>query len=254
MTFTPHLLVFETLPTTMLEARARARAGASEGTTILARTQTSGRGRLGRTWVSEPGTGIWMTSILRPPPERTEQFGELSLVTGLAVCEALRDMGVGQAMLKWPNDVVVPQQAEHTSDRKLAGILLEADGPVVLAGIGVNLAKTSERDLPDEIATRYTGVYDYVGGSPSELTTHVRAILGALATWYDRWKRDGFAPLVAAYDRLDALRDAQVQITGLDGSAMIGTASGVNAQGELIVETKAGTTTVRAGEVERVRR
>ncbi len=161
MTFTPHLLVFETLPTTMLEAKARARAGANEGTTVLARAQTSGRGRLGRTWIAEAGTGIWMTTILRPPPERTEYFGELSLVTGNAVCEALRAIGVADAMLKWPNDVLV-------GEKKLAGILLESDGGIVLAGVGINLAKTSERHLPDEIATPLRRRVRLCGTSGSE--------------------------------------------------------------------------------------
>lgn len=251
MSFTPHLLIFDTLPTTMLEAKSRARAGAREGTTILARAQTSGRGRLGRTWIAGVDAGIWMTTILHPPPQRKERFAELSLVVGLAICESVRAMGVTQAFIKWPNDVLV-------GDRKLAGILLESDDTTVLAGIGINLAKHDGRDLPAAIAGRYTGVYDYLPQQTqpdgNELVTRAQAVLASVATWYSRWKRDGFAPMVLAYDAVDALKDVRVYIAGLDGSAREGTARGVNEHGELIVETTSGTVIVRAGEVERVRR
>jgi BirA family biotin operon repressor/biotin-[acetyl-CoA-carboxylase] ligase len=252
----PTLIVHTTLPTTMLEAKAKAHAGAAEGTTILAQAQTGGRGRHGRCWVSAPNTGVWMTMILRPPIARTATFSELSLVAGIAVCKSVHAMGLAGACLKWPNDVLV-------GDKKLAGILLERDGGVVLVGIGLNLTKAGERSLPLDIADVYTGLLDHVAtppwqgvAEPGELPVVYtsRMLMNALATWYDRWKADGFSKLTDIYADLDALKDSDVRVAATDGTQLEGKARGVNARGELCVETNGGITEVRAGEVERVRR
>lgn len=249
------LLEHATLPTTMLEAKAQARLGAEEGTTILAHAQTSGRGRLGRTWTSEQGTGVWMTMILRPPRERLATASELSLVAGVAVCKSAQALGVSYPRLKWPNDVLV-------GGKKLAGILLELDGDVVLVGIGLNLAPLAGRTLPDDVAAIYTGLLDHVAGSwdaakePTETAVvyGCRTLMRELATWYDRWKAHGFSELTQAYSELDALKDVTVRVAATDGTQIEGVARGVNAQGELRVETSKGTIDIRAGEVERVRR
>ncbi len=249
------LIEHATLPTTMLEAKAQARLGAEEGTTILAHAQTSGRGRLGRSWTSDPDTGVWMTMILRPPPERMAGAAELSLVAGLAVCKSVHALGVTAARLKWPNDILV-------GDRKLAGILLELDGDVVLVGVGLNLAKAAGRTLPEDVAARYTGILDHVAApwetakepTDTPVVYTCRTLMRELTTWYDRWKAHGFSELTQAYQELDALRDVTVRVAGTDGTEVVGTARGVNAQGELRVETSRGIVDVRAGEVERVRR
>ncbi|MEZ0314504.1 MAG: biotin--[acetyl-CoA-carboxylase] ligase [Myxococcota bacterium] len=252
----PSLIVHTTLPTTMLEAKAKAHAGAPEGTTILARAQTSGRGRHGRTWVAEPDTGVWMTMILRPPAERIATFAELSLVAGIAVCKSVQAMGAAAARLKWPNDVLI-------GDRKLAGILLESDGATVFVGIGLNLTRAAERSLHPEIAGIYAGLLDHVAKPPWEGATEPgelpvvytsKVLMNELATWYDRWKAHGFSKLTDIYADLDALKDSDVRVAATDGTQLEGKARGVNARGELCVETNRGITEVRAGEVERVRR
>ncbi len=252
----PKLVVYTTLPTTMLEAKAQAHAGAPEGTTILARAQTSGRGRHGRAWHSAPDAGVWMTMILRPPLERIATFAELSLVAGIAVCKAVQGMGVGAARLKWPNDVLV-------GDKKLAGILLESDRGAVLVGVGLNLVRSDARELPETIADIYTGLADHVGTPPWEgeaepqeapVVYTSKALMNELATWYDQWKAHGFSKLTGIYADLDALKDSDVRVMATDGTQVEGKARGVNARGELCVETNRGITEVRAGEVERVRR
>lgn len=243
----PNILLYPTLPTTMLEARAKAREGHPEGTTILAMAQTSGRGRLGRSWLSEPGQGVWMTTILRPPKERAATFSELSLVVGIAVCKAVQAMGVTEARLKWPNDVLV-------GDKKLAGILLESDDGVVLAGIGLNLTKAADRTLPADIAPIYTGLLDHTTPDAWSMRDVADDLTRELGTWYDVWKADGFSKLTETYAALDALKDSDVRVAATDGTQVAGKARGVNAKGELRVETDAGMTEVRAGEVERVRR
>ena len=101
---------------------------ASHGTVALAEHQTAGRGRLGRIWVDEPGTGLAVSVVLRPPPPMT-RWPELTLVAATAIAAAI---GPG-ATIKEPNDVLV-------DGRKVAGILAEATDHVVL-GIGVNIGE-----------------------------------------------------------------------------------------------------------------
>jgi BirA family transcriptional regulator, biotin operon repressor / biotin---[acetyl-CoA-carboxylase] ligase len=104
--------------------------GAREGIVAVADEQTAGRGRLGRTWVAPPGSALLVSVLLRPklPPERLHL---LTLATALAVIDVLQGV---DARLKWPNDVVVDD------DRKLAGILAEADGAgAMVIGMGLNV-------------------------------------------------------------------------------------------------------------------
>src|SRR5689334_10678627 len=106
-----------------------ARAGAPAGVVAVADHQTAGRGRLGRTWIAPPGAALLVSVLLRPrlPADRVHL---VTLAAALALVDALPDAG---ARIKWPNDVVV-------DDRKLAGILAEADsGGAVVVGMGCNV-------------------------------------------------------------------------------------------------------------------
>jgi BirA family biotin operon repressor/biotin-[acetyl-CoA-carboxylase] ligase len=109
--------------------------GAAAGTLILADMQTAGRGRMGRTWRSEPGAGIWLTLIERPRDASALEV--LSLRVGLALAPALDAFADGPVRLKWPNDLYVDQ-------RKLGGVLIEArwreaQPEWVAIGVGINL-------------------------------------------------------------------------------------------------------------------
>jgi BirA family biotin operon repressor/biotin-[acetyl-CoA-carboxylase] ligase len=128
------VVAHETIGSTNADALERARAGEHGPLWITAKRQTAGRGRRGRTWVSEPGN-LYATLLLTDaaPPERT---AELSFVAALAVHDAIagRIPGLGQRiMLKWPNDLLI-------DGCKFAGILIEGEGSAVAVGIGVNCA------------------------------------------------------------------------------------------------------------------
>src|SRR5690606_9810602 len=120
---------------TNADLRAAADAGAADRTVLLAEEQTAGQGRRGRTWVSPPGAGIYLSVLLRPSGVPTQRVGSLSIVAGLALLEVARSAGV-DAVLKWPNDMLA-------SGGKLAGVLSElvpdAGGPAVVVGIGLNV-------------------------------------------------------------------------------------------------------------------
>jgi BirA family biotin operon repressor/biotin-[acetyl-CoA-carboxylase] ligase len=128
------VIAHETIGSTNADALERARTGAGAPLWITAKRQTAGRGRRGRTWVSEPGN-LYATLLLADasPPDRAS---ELSFVAALSVHDAIagRIPGLGSRLaLKWPNDVLI-------DGCKFAGILIEGEGRAVAIGIGVNCA------------------------------------------------------------------------------------------------------------------
>src|SRR4051794_23009041 len=117
-----------------------ARGGADEGAVVVADHQTAGRGRLGRTWVAPPESGLLLSVLLRPT-FGVELAHLATAAVGLAAADACRDVAGVVAGLKWPNDLVAV--APDGQERKLAGVLAEADlrGGVLAAivvGIGIN--------------------------------------------------------------------------------------------------------------------
>lgn len=130
-----HLIEYDEVSSTLDVAHELAANGAEAGTLIVANTQTAGRGRLGRSWRSEPGAGLWLTLIERPAD--ASALDVLSLRVGLALAPALDSFAGTPVQLKWPNDL-------YLRGRKLAGILIEArwrEGHPewVAIGVGINL-------------------------------------------------------------------------------------------------------------------
>jgi BirA family transcriptional regulator, biotin operon repressor / biotin---[acetyl-CoA-carboxylase] ligase len=113
-------------------------AGGPEGQVLVAEKQTAGRGRMGRSWVSQPGAALTFSVLIRPDSVPAERRGWLTLLAGVAVAQSVRAVSDLPATLKWPNDVLI-------RDGKLAGILAEqaADGAVVI-GMGINVATTAD--------------------------------------------------------------------------------------------------------------
>ena len=128
------LIAYDTIGSTNEEALRLARAGERAPLWIAAKTQTAGRGRRGRTWVSEPGN--LYASLLLSAPSPPDRFPELSFVAAVALHDAVtaRIPGLaGRVLLKWPNDLLIDRN-------KFAGILVEGEGATVVIGIGVNCA------------------------------------------------------------------------------------------------------------------
>ena len=189
------LILAETESTNQV-AEELAREGAVHGMAVLAHVQRAGRGRLGRSWSSPPGAGLYMSLVLRPHLELAE-LPRLTLTVGVAVAEALGRLGVA-IELKWPNDL-------YLQARKCGGILLEAsptslpDGQrYVIAGIGLNLSGAAE--LPASVAQGAASLDqapDWPGLDPEALLQLLRP---AILSWCARleagdWQavRDGFA-------------------------------------------------------------
>lgn len=181
----------ESVDSTNLWARTLARQGAVHGTVVSAETQTSGRGRLGRGWVSPPHRNLYLSVVLRPalPPESVSQ---ISLVAGVAAVDAVREWC--EAWIKWPNDVLV-------GGRKVAGILAEVEAsgakPVVVVGIGVNVNSTAD-DFPEELREK-AGSLRLALGERLDRARVAGRLLTHLERWYDRLAAEGFAPVAAAW-------------------------------------------------------
>ena len=238
-----HRIDLETCGSTNDEAARLARAGARHGTVVTAATQTSGRGRAGRTWVSPPGGNLYVSMILRPAlPLR--DVPAMTLAIGVAVCEVAKIFGAA-ATLKWPNDVLI-------GGRKVAGVLLESQSrserlDVVIAGIGINLST-----LPDaETAPHATSLSEAIG-APIDRELFLRHLLHSAEHWVDRYVACGLPGVIPAWhSHMDPNVAAQAQI---DGELVVGKLEGLDPAGALLLRDPSGVVhRVIAGEVETLR-
>jgi BirA family transcriptional regulator, biotin operon repressor / biotin---[acetyl-CoA-carboxylase] ligase len=236
---------------------AAARAGAPAGAVLIAEEQTAGRGRLDRSWYSQPGAALTFSVLLRPAEVLPARRGWLPLLTGVAMASALRAQAGVDVSLKWPNDVLVGAGAPGSapgSCGKLAGILAEQAGDAIVVGIGLNVTAT-EDELPSGQATSL-----WLQGAPGlDREAILIAALRDLEHWYLRWC--GTAPpgdaaasgLRAEYVRYCATvgRDVRVELPG--GSVLVGRARDVDDVGRLVVSAEDGAHAVSAGDVVHVR-
>jgi BirA family transcriptional regulator, biotin operon repressor / biotin---[acetyl-CoA-carboxylase] ligase len=229
---------------------ARAGGGAPEGLVLAAEEQTAGRGRLGRSWLSPPHAALTFSLLVRPmgvPPARR---GWLPLLAGVATATAVRRVSGLGAVLKWPNDVLL-------GPRKLGGILTEQSGDAVVIGIGLNVSAARD-ELPAATSLAATSLL-LEGSASLDRGLLLSRILAEAERWYLAWR--GTAPpgdpetsgLRAAYLRLCATvgRDVRVELPA--GTVSAGLATGLDADGRLIVSTPAGPLAVGAGDVRHVR-
>jgi BirA family biotin operon repressor/biotin-[acetyl-CoA-carboxylase] ligase len=235
---------FEEIASTNAAAAVVAGRGAPEGTVIAANTQTSGRGRLGRTWASPPGAGLYVSLVLRPRPSVVPL---LTIAAGVALADGI-EAGSGLRIgLKWPNDLVVGR-------RKLGGILSEAislaasAGPIVdrvVVGFGINLRTAT---YPPDVEARATSIERELG-RPSDRGLVLAECLAACAATYNALQ-NGHADTVVAAWRTRAADHLGRHVEWDDGAGLMrGVAQDIDAAGALLV--RIGHTTVRviSGEV-----
>lgn len=129
----------------MRDAASLAAKGAPHGTAVVAESQSAGIGRHGHTWHSEPDGGLYLSIVLRLP----EPGPSVTMALGLAVQRAVNDLTGVATDLRWPNDVML-------SERKLAGILVQAAEGALIAGIGLNINQTS---FPAELTDLATSLF-----------------------------------------------------------------------------------------------
>lgn len=217
------IVYLDTVDSTNRLARQLAAQGAAHGTLVIADTQTGGRGRRGRGWISPAGEGIFMSLILRPGVHPS-QVARLSLLTALAVANAIAEVTGLDARIKWPNDIVI-------DGRKVCGLLLEMDADEnavrsVVAGVGINV---HQRAFDEEIAHTASSL-DLLGGKTYSRAEIVRAFLEAFEA---AMEMDG-EEMMRAYCARSATLGQRVQVISLSG-IYTGAAEGITDSGSLLV-------------------
>jgi BirA family biotin operon repressor/biotin-[acetyl-CoA-carboxylase] ligase len=227
------LEVYPTLDSTNAYLMAGACAGWPGGAICLAEQQTAGRGRQGRVWLTPFGASLALSLLWRfnAPPEA---LSGLSLATGIAVARALRDSGVPEVGLKWPNDV-------WWRERKLGGILLESGGASgmfhVVAGIGLNVALSSQDAV--QIDQPWVDLREILGPVPMARNRLTATLIGELIGTFVRFQECGFAGFAEEWACFDRVRDRPVRLL-LPNGAVAGIARGVDTAGALLLETDNG--------------
>ena len=204
---------------------------------LLAERQTGGRGRRGRAWASPLAAHVYL-SLARRFDGGLARLGGLSLVAGVAACEALRGLGFNQVSLKWPNDLVVVDDAGL---RKLGGLLVEGGGEVAGAaraviGIGLNVRMPPQGgDAIDQPWAELAGL----STQPPSRNAVVTALLTQLLPALDIFDAHGLAPFLPRYAALDALAGRAITVHAAT-TAWPATALGIADDGALRVRDSAG--------------
>ena len=234
--------VLESVDSTNNEAKRQAQKGAPHNSVFVAEEQTGGKGRLGRVWKSPAGSGLWFTLLLRPlvPPE---QVTCLTLLAGMAVSRAIRELSGLDAQIKWPNDVVL-------GGPKLCGILTEMAAEVerieyVGVGIGVNVNTES---FPEEIAFKATSLL-LATGKRWNRAQLLKAILLEMETLLQRQENGEIEQILKEYQgecvtigRKVSVQRGNIRLSGI--------AEGITDTGELLVRQSNGSIlTINSGEV-----
>jgi len=233
--FAQRVLWYPEVGSTNDVAGVLAERNVAEGLVVIADRQTAGRGRLGRSWASPPGAGIYVSVVLRPSARAA---GLLTLAAGIAVAEGIGSATGLEVQVKWPNDVYV-------GERKLAGILAEGATSHVVLGIGINVLPAA---YPRDVAIRATSIEAELGRRVDRGLV-LAECLTALASRY-RELEQGSGRLV-----LDAWRSRAAPMMGRRvewesaGTRQTGLAEDIDDDGALIVKVGAGTLRIRSGEV-----
>ncbi len=221
----------------------RAAQGEEGGTVLAVEWQSAGRGRLGRTWHSGLGGGLTFSLLWRFAGGLSALSG-LSLAVGVAIVRALRELGVHQAGLKWPNDIMLPEG-------KLAGILLESQGDMlgpcaVVVGVGMNLA------LPEVARQRIGQASSDLLGCGITLRQRNQVLgllLKHLADMLPEFASQGFAPLRAEWESYHVFQQRRVRLLVPDGRSVEGVALGVTGEGALRLADAQGEQVWNAGDI-----
>ena len=237
------VLYFDTIDSTNTKAQELAEKGYPSGTLVVADKQESGKGRRGRSWVSPSGTGIFMTLMIKPDIN-PNNASMLTLVAALAVAKAITSVTGEEALIKWPNDIVV-------NGKKVCGILTEMNAQFdyinhIVVGIGINLHNES---FPEEISQMASSLMIEAGGKRFHRAQIIAETMSYFEQYYDTFlKTQDLSALVREYDELLVNMNKAVRVLDpkepFDGKAM-----GITPKGELIVDTWESRKLVSSGEV-----
>lgn len=214
-----------------------AEKGREEGLLAVAEEQTGGKGRRGRSWVSPPGTGIWMSLLLRPKVE-PQKASMVTIVAALAMTKAMEKITGMEIRIKWPNDVVL-------NGKKVCGILTEMSAELeeihyIIVGIGIN---ANTESFPEDIQDRATSIY-LESGKKIERAAFIAEFCVQFEQYYERFLEMGnLAFLKEEYESYLINIGREVKIIKKK-EERVRKALGINELGELIVAKSDGTTEI----------
>lgn len=220
----------ELVSSTMDEAFQLGLQGAPDGSVVCAESQSHGRGRHGRQWISPKHKGITMSVILRLPLPPSEA-AQLTLLAAVAVAEAVHAVSGLTAQIKWPNDILL-------NHGKVAGILTELNAEMdqvkfVVIGIGINV-NTLKNQLP-QLAT---SLKQETGKNFSRVVV-MQEILRSLERWYEVFKKRGFAPVLSQWKQHSTILGQRILFTEAKGT-LEGYAFDLDQDGGLLIRTDSG--------------
>ncbi len=211
-----------------------AEEGAPEGALVIAEQQLNGRGRMGRSWISPRGKGIWMSLVLRPniPMPYAPQ---LTLLTAVALCRALRRLTTLDIGIKWPNDLLV-------NGRKISGILLESSAEEdrlkhVIAGVGISV-NLDEPDYDPEVLGKAISL-KLAAGKAFDRSEIIAEFLLELEQLYALYRTEGFAPIRSLWEALSISLGKRMSLT-TPQAVIEGVPVGLSDSGAIVVRMDDG--------------
>lgn len=229
-----HIHFEEVVSSTQKIAHSLAGDGAEEGTIVVADQQTGGRGRLARAWYSPKQTGIWMSMILRPkiPINKTPQ---LTLLTAVALIQAIEEVTGLTPEIKWPNDIMI-------NGKKIVGILTELQAEAdrvhsVIIGVGMNVNHTLDQ-FPEELQAIATSIAEETG-EPADRAQVIQAIMKNFEKLYTGYLIHGFKPVKLLWESYAISLNKTLIARTLQGTIR-GRAIGIDDEGVLLLETAEG--------------
>jgi BirA family biotin operon repressor/biotin-[acetyl-CoA-carboxylase] ligase len=211
--------------------------GEPQGTAVIAESQTAGRGRLGKVWMSPPGKGLYCSIIVRPAIPLAD-YPKITMTAGLAVAVALEEISGIQMQLKWPNDV-------YAAGKKCCGILTEsspltedASERFAIVGIGININSLSA-DFPEDLHDKVTSLR-ILTGTDYDIHDVFQRVRASLLEKLEIFEFDGFGGILAQWREKDMLLGKQLQWLSTAGEVVVGRSEGPDADGRLQVRTEDG--------------
>ncbi len=238
---------FASLPSTNILAKKLAEDGALHGTAVIAANQTEGRGRLGKSWFSAAGKGLYCSIIVRTRLA-VEDYPKITLAAGLGTAIAIDRIAGVFSQLKWPNDIFI-------GGKKCGGILTESSSlnePMerryAVIGIGLNLGSVVE-DFPVDIRDKTTSLLIETGKN-YDVEQVFSAIREEILCQLDIFYNDGFPPILVSWKDRDFLLGREMECVSFKGKIIAGVSLGPDAEGQLHVKAPDGKIhTVLSGDI-----
>ncbi len=227
--------VQESLESTNTFLLEEAQKGASQGRVIIAEGQTAGRGRKNRAWESPPHKNIYLSILLTPPTLQPT----LTLLASLAFCKVLKNEGVTDIWLKWPNDLWI-------KNKKIGGILSEATPSCLVLGLGLNV-NSKLSDFSEQLRSQVSSLYleNQKTWDRSELAGK---LLSSFVEHYKIFLKQGFLPFKKEWEKYSLPKGKRLQIKSVE-QIYEGEYQGLSETGALLLKTKNGIESILEGDL-----